>query len=242
MSLIHCNTPDAVALAISQWPDPDFPWTITDIVPGMKESELRMALEFAARQWQHTCGIKPRETINGNEARLLVTCRRIDSHLGVLAECELPTGQRRVRLWLDISETWNTLIPAVRAISLASVLWHEMGHAIGIGHAPERSENIMAPQLNERIIVPGIFDKNESQRRYGKPATVPTPPPTPTPGGNMGFLGTLLKFLGSIDPATLAQLMTLLKTLMEAFSKLNVEEKKALLDGMAESIQAIKSE
>ena len=198
MSLIHCNTPDSVVLAISQWPDPDFPWAITALVPGMSEEELEDALDYAADKWRRTCGIKPRKTNNGNEARLLVTCRAIDGPSGVLAECELPTGQRRVRLWLDVGELWNKVIPSARAIGLASVLWHEMGHAIGLGHAQAGSQNIMAPQLNEQISVPGVFDTNESQRRYGKPVLLPGPPtPTPTPvppapGGNMGFLGNLL--------------------------------------------------
>lgn len=192
------------AMGLSQWPDGAIPWAITDLVPSMNEAELRRACEWGFRQWAIVCNVKPQEVEVAGKARVLITCRKIDGPGGVLAECELPQpGMRYVRLWLDVGEQWSSELPSIRAIYLANVLWHEFGHALGMGHAPDRSRNVMAPVYDPSVTVAGQWDIGQSQQRYGRPVTVPPPvpstptPATPAPGGNgMGnfFVKLLMNF------------------------------------------------
>lgn len=232
--LCNCKEHVLAALALSTWPDTDITWTITDLVPGMTEAELRRACGWGLAQWAKVCGVRPREVTDASQAKILVTCRRIDGGGGVLAECELPQqGSRRVRLWLDVGETWSTEIPSLRAIILADVLWHEFGHALGINHAPQGSANVMAPVYNPAVKSAGSFDISESQRRYGRPVveppTSPQPVPTPQPGGN--GMGGLLGFLAKIGP-----LLTQLAPLIELFTKLSSDPNfKTLLDALSKA-------
>lgn len=251
--VIGCKTPEHVLAALSTWPDPDFPWCITDLTPGVTEDQLRAEIAYSGMKWAKICGLQPREVTDGNKARLLVTCRAIDGPGGVLAETELPAGQKYVRMWLDVGEQWNTLTPAIRAISLGTVIRHEMGHAIGIGHAPDGSNNWMAPYLNESLVNAGPFDISESTKRYSLPSptvptnpTIPTVPTTPIPGGSpMGFLATLLKFFSTIDPTTLSNIINLIKTFTTAFGQLPKAQQQQLLEALhaetGDAIQALKA-
>ena len=177
-----CKTLENESLAMSQWPDGDLPWTITDLLPGMTLEEMKADLAWGYDVWAKICGIRPRYTANASEARVLIGTRSIDGPSKVLAETELPNGQRQVRMWLDTGESWkDTFDDGSNRIILQLVGCHEEGHSIGFGHAPDKPE-IMAPYYNAQQRAPGPWDIQQGTMRYGKPVIVSPPvPPAPTP-------------------------------------------------------------
>ena len=205
---------------LSQWPDPDLPWTLVDLVPGLSEEELQAAMTWALDQWAKVCGIKPRYVTRSRDARLLVGSRRIDGNGGVLAECQLPQGgMKQVRMWFDVLDQWTDDIDQqTRSIIVQLVGWHEAGHAIGLGHAPQGSPNIMAPTYSPRQLTAGVWDRSETVRRYGPPRpTAPPSTPTPSPapsGGLMGNIGLIISLLAKYGPL-LAKLGPLLEMLVK---------------------------
>lgn len=204
--------------SLSKWPDPELPWTIVDLVPGVDLEPMIRGTEWGFRQWAGVCRLHPYYTESAAKARLLIGTQRIDGPGGVLAQCELPfPGLKTVRMWLDTGDDWAMELPtelidlaivssvkmglpvpqtmnAVRAIILALVVSHESGHAIGIGHAPKNSPNRMAPSYDPRQLVLGQWDVAESVLRYGQPVTPPLPPPPPpTPG--VPTMSGILRFM-----------------------------------------------
>jgi hypothetical protein len=230
---------------IAQWPDGDVTWALVGLPPRVTEDELRNAVTFGMAKWAKVCKVQPREVTSARSARVLVTARSIDGPGSILAECELPGGQAQVRLWLDTNEEWSTQIPAVRAIIMADVLWHELGHALGIGHAPQGSANIMAPIYNPAVMVPGPWDIEQAQERYGRPDVVPTPPvpqptpvpPAPTPGGfDMGsfFMNLILNALKSWLAKAIADgtLQKFIEDLLKKFQSGQITTVEQLSDAM----------
>ena len=181
-----CKTKEADFEGISQWPDGDLPWTITDLLPGMTLEEMKADLAWGYDVWAKMCGIRPRYTSNASEARVLIGTRSIDGPSKVLAETELPNGQRQVRMWLDTGEQWkSTFDDGSNRIILQLVGCHEEGHSIGFGHSPDKPE-IMAPYYNSAQRTPGPWDIQQGTMRYGRsvivsPPVTPTQPPAPGP-------------------------------------------------------------
>jgi hypothetical protein len=142
--------------ALAMWPDAHLPWAILDLVPGIDEEQLKAAVEWAfsfEHGIQAVCGIQPVYEETARNARLLITARRIDGPMGILAECELPMpGMKQVRMWLDLSERWVDEPRTQQDIILPIVIRHEGCHGIGTGHAPEGSWNWMAPAYDPRVI------------------------------------------------------------------------------------------
>lgn len=252
-------TAESFALGISQWPDTHLPWTITDLVPGLSESLMRESAAWAMRQWSLICGVEPVYEVDARKARILMTCRRIDKAGGVLAECELPqTGSRQCRLWLDVYDQW-TEMDAQRGVYLPLVLWHELGHGIGISHAPQGSPNIMAPIYNPKLRKSGTWDISQATQRYGRSVTpmppieptipvTPSRPATPAGGGIMGGLGTLVDILTKIkplldlwnDPAFQEVLAKIIRIFGNK-TALSADDVQALKDDLDGQIQAMRS-
>ena len=125
---------------------------------------------------------------------------------------------------------------ARNAILYAVVLLHELGHALGMGHAGQGSANHMAPHYSPTQKEFGKWDVKESQLRYGKAtATPPVVPPTPVPptppsptGGIMGNIAALFKIMVQLQPiitwlvnnqAQFSTILEVFKKIAEAFAK-----------------------
>jgi hypothetical protein len=224
-----CGVPDHVGAGrVCQWPDTHLPYTILDLPPGVTEVELRAALQWAFSDsdgWSGVCGIEPVYEESARKARLLITTASMDGPSGVLADCMLPCGNiSQALMRLDRSEAWTTnLIPSQRQIVLAKVLRHEAGHGLGLGHAPDGSQNWMAPMYSSADFQAGAWEVSAMVRRYGRRRLKPVPPPT-KPGGN-------------VDSDSLMALLKQLPAILRAVKFITGDEGDKKLEALASGIE-----
>lgn len=121
----------------------------------------------AAKAWEGVCGIKLTEDKSASEADIVITWADIDGigkTLGMayqpvsgedMAACGGPCGD----IIMDWSEPWNQTF-------FYAVFLHEIGHAIGIPHAPTNDgSNIMEAFYTGRVIF-GPWDIEQAVERY----------------------------------------------------------------------------
>ena len=156
-------------------------------LPGIDEPTYRQLVQNALDMWTGCCGLTHRHEYTARLANILCTSRHIDGSGKVLGETELPCGVEQVRMWLDNGERWDTSGRFARnGISAQQVVDHEVAHALGLGHAPERG-NIMYWQHDPDQREPGPWDIAEMVKRYGpRNAPPPEPPPAPKPNKPTG--------------------------------------------------------
>lgn len=230
-----CNLPEHLTMGVdSRWPSGNVPWAITSLIPGVTENDYRLAVVWSLDAWAAAGGITPKEVDAARLARILCTSRRIDGPAGVLGETELPMGGiQQVRMWLDTSDNWDVQWPPAdpRKIPLYVTVLHELGHALGIGHAPQGTTAVMSPFLQSQLRGLMPWDVQEVRRRYGPPVAQPADPtnpvpPVPVPGDS--FMATILKMIAflSAHPEIL-DLIKRLFGLFEATGKLTVEDVQA---------------
>jgi len=186
MSLVRvCNVPDHAGTgSVCKWPDPNVGIALMQVPPGVSEAGFSQAVDWVIEQWNTACGVKMAWAAQAFKARILIYTRKIDGPAGVLAESELPCGPvKQCKQWYDSSEKWDVRWPPTGdGISLYLTLLHEVGHAIGISHAPDGTVAVMAAFLNSSLRALQPWDIAQGQRRYGKPVGGA---PGPTGGTNM---------------------------------------------------------
>lgn len=126
--------------------------------------------------WSSVCRIDLRFQDDPN-ANILANVDAMDGPGGVLGESYLPCGNVNPRTQLtqryDTGENWTLSF-------LYRVILHEVGHALGLPHAPQGSA-VMSPYLTD-FATPQGWDIQQMQQRYpGAPITpqVPDPPAKP---------------------------------------------------------------
>lgn len=137
--------------------------------------------------WSGVCGLELVPTTNPGQANVLATSSMIDGPNGILGQSYLPCGNvsqgTQLSQILDSSEGWTEDL-------LTRVWLHELGHAIGLSHAPIGTGAVMEPILTS-LAAPQPWDIQQVVARYGPPsAPVPTPPPTE--GGDVFGGGVLI--------------------------------------------------
>lgn len=137
-------------------------------------------IDKAAQMWMSICGVKLQKARSAREADIVITWADIDGigrTLGMtyqpasgedMAACGGPCGD----ILMDGAEKWNQRF-------FLAVFIHELGHAIGIPHAPvlnnKAAQNIMEAYYTA-LIVFGPWDIAQAVKRYGKPKTVNVKP------------------------------------------------------------------
>ena len=146
-SIRVCGVPDHYGTSECKWPDGDIPWTITSVIPGFTFESMKAAAAEAFARLAAVCGIMPRYTETAREARILLGTANMDGPSGVLADSQLPCGGvRQCVQRYDVGERWT--VDDGRAsgrIDLTRVMAHEIMHALGVGHLPAGSPNLIAP-------------------------------------------------------------------------------------------------
>lgn len=183
--LIVCSHPERLGTDQCYWPRGTIvTWHQSCQFPGLSAAQTEADVLRGIMLWSQICGVEFRRVQSESQARLAISSQKIDGPMGVLGETQLPCHRNPAsQCWmhLDDREPWN------QQIDLAAVVCHEMGHGIGLGHAPQGSANVMAPIYRAGVGF-GPWDKAQSIQRYGqaKPATPQPPigpPVTPPPAG-----------------------------------------------------------
>lgn len=147
---------------------------------------VRRVAERICSLWSGVCGIQLSVVDTPNGANIYCQSGRIDGPNGVLGQSYLPCGSAptdQLAQLLDDGERWTEDF-------LERVWLHELGHAIGLDHAPQGSGAVMEPYLT-RLIEPQAWDVQQAQARYGAPKPK-TPPPSPTPAPTPDDSGYLI--------------------------------------------------
>src|SRR5262249_16265948 len=128
-----CRLPERLDGSFCRWAGRQIAWTITDLVPGIGEGEMRSLCTQAFGLGQAEADIEIAYTDNARTAQILIGSRWIDGPNVILAETELPCGNPdQIHMWFDTGDTWKTGDDQTHAIIFFLVALHEAGHALGL--------------------------------------------------------------------------------------------------------------
>ena len=178
--------------------------------PGGPEGlELVGAARRAAETWSRCLPEGPR--IEAGSALAPVSLRWVERDwpfgASLVAHTEVhsdgPTGRiHQVEISLDASRTWSTApLPALEALDLESVLLHELGHALGLGHS-RREDAVMRAGLRpgqppRRGLTEDDCEGARTLFLRAEKASPPSRAPTSSPPMTaLGSLGAGLLLLG----------------------------------------------
>lgn len=152
---------------------------LTPLGPWSRD-EMRRKLLAAGSVWAQASGLTV--DLASEQPHIAAATCRVDGPSGTLAWSELPCGGvQQVRQCYDTSERWVDDPSAPEgSIDIISVLIHELGHALGLDHAPEQGNVMYAYYSGPRREL-GPWDIAEIRRRYGDAA------PSPPGGGGMDY-------------------------------------------------------
>lgn len=188
MTCRRCGTLPAMRRRVSVWDEEVWRTgglriAATEFLKQFPKNIQLELIENAWQWWERACGISFRFANSGERPHISISVARageggIDHRAGgVLAVAELPyRGARHVRLWSDPVEPW---VPDLRhpqgAVSFERVIAHELGHNLGLDHAPSPGQ-LMSPYYDSRIFELQSWDTTEARKRYGeRVATLPPP-------------------------------------------------------------------
>lgn len=144
-------------------------------LPGIARTAFSSMTAAALKLWTDVCGLPEfREVTSGGN--IVVTTGQIDGKSGTLAWSMLPPADPAEQRY-DTAEPWG------KGIDLIAVLAHEIGHALGLQHAPQNAKALMAPYYSDAILSPQPHDVARIRALYGDPEPTAVPEP-PRPGGS----------------------------------------------------------
>lgn len=179
---------------------------------NISTDQINQVFERVAAQWTAACGIDLRFIGPGERSNIFAESGLLDGRNGVLGQSYLPCGavtpSTVIGQTFDNGEAWTVDF-------LFRVVLHEVGHAVGIDHAPQGSA-VMSPYLTDFSTLQA-WDINQGQSRYGPPLAV-TPPVTPpgippiTPPVNPDVPGTINIFSKKVVQVPFAGIINVPKT------------------------------
>lgn len=187
-SVRYCQLPERFVLDASnpaKWKNLPVVWGFSTQfqLPGFSMEAATECFMWAFRQWELVCGIQFKFTESRNDDKdITITSGRIDNPGNTLAWSEMPTSSNHnspLTQKFDAAEPFVfSSNPPPNRIDLGAVACHEIGHAIGIPHAPANTRNLMAPIYSPVIRTPQVGDIEAAKSRYGIPIdqSVPNPP------------------------------------------------------------------
>lgn len=178
-ALRFCGLPEQMASTKCRWNKPVVKWHVAQTLPGVSLADRRQSYQIACERWMTGIGLVLEYTSNARTADILVTTYRMDGPSGVLADMQLPCGQRQIKQRTDSSEPWRIYDgpPQVNGyIDLTRVDTHELGHGLGLPHLEHG--NLMQPMYDSRIWLPqpGDFEYLRTTLKYPAPDFEQRPP------------------------------------------------------------------
>lgn len=149
--------PEKVEANGRRWPSDVIPYWIDypsarSLRPAIPDDAVRSAIRQAANWWCEGLAIDMPEVTDPAAASVRISFDRIDGPLGTLAEAYLADGTSRPKtLTVDSSERWTAGPPASGQVSLATVVCHELGHSLGLGHDDPTAAAVMRPVYTAAI-------------------------------------------------------------------------------------------
>jgi hypothetical protein len=180
----RCGMPDIMergrgGVSSSEWPEAcqlDISWFFDFSGLTFNDSRGRTwddAWVKSINFWNDVAGCRLVKDLTG-PSRINSRAGRMSG--GTLAWSELAYGDCNARLDQEYNRSvdWRWFIGW-------TTICHEVGHALGWGHAPNKG-NVMYYAHDEGYDgTPGPWDIKQATDRYGKPAPKPDPPPEPDP-------------------------------------------------------------
>ena len=178
-----CSRPDIEYFSDSEnqqrkWPFKELLVRPEDNISPFSITETNDILIAALQSWSDVADLN--FILTTGREHIKITTGRIDGPSGTLAWSELPNQSNKVLQKYDSSEQWVlSSNPPSNKIDLLAVMVHELGHALGLVHAPSTSAstNIMAPFYNPSIREPLSGDIERIQALYGPPIETTDPNP-----------------------------------------------------------------
>lgn len=172
-----CGCTETMMENIVAWNKKELTVSVAGTLPTLSREEFAGAVRQALDSWSAVCPLK--FTLSSDNPDIIITTGTIDGPSKVLAWSELPDGSdRMLRQRYDTSERFVIAKnPAMNTIDIVAVLTHELGHALGLDHAPQGSPDLMAPIYQPGRREPQDGDIKRIQKFYGKP--IPDSPTNP---------------------------------------------------------------
>lgn len=174
----------------ARWPTDRITYSVDynsarNLSPPLSGDAIRTAARLATAWWAESLALEFVEVDAGG--LIPIRFEAIDGPQGVLAEAFLANGTLSPKpMRVDSAERWTAGPPAPNLLSLPTVICHELGHSLGLGHDNTTAMAVMRPSYTSSI--PREQPRDISRmvqlgyaRRIG-------PPPPPGSGGTADLL------------------------------------------------------
>ena len=170
--------------AMAKWSKKSLTYYLERAPKSIGMANFRIVMKDYFKNWSDVADLTFKEIDQSNSDILISTGTgpkdQFDGSGGTLAWAYLPNGQD-MQLLMKFDDAESFSMSRTAGIYLESVATHELGHILGISHAPTAG-HLMSPYYSRDVYKPQPWDVNEIQKRYGKPVNVAppvTPPATP---------------------------------------------------------------
>lgn len=135
---------------------------VVHVFDGTTSSPNNWKISEAAREWDVKSGVVIRMTTNQAEAEIVVT--EVNTTCGVGCAYYPPTSNR-----VAYGQCRIELTRLFANYKMAEyIALHEMGHCLGLAHAPIGERSVMLAGTKIQFYIPTSYDYKDMKRLYGR--------------------------------------------------------------------------